>query len=162
MNDTSLNDIGDQANDTSRRLRLTQLNHFGFQWIATSLCVASVTLGKADGATLQTINLTCGGSFTLSEPKTVTRPLDPGVGATSIDLEGGKISTAVGNFIVNKITDSEILFDDPNGRLKVSGHLDRLTGAMTIFWRHPVEDEKMRAGLPSKAVMYAELNCKPL
>jgi hypothetical protein len=139
--------------------RILQLGRFGVPWVAISLCAAYLTLGEADGETVQTINLICRGSFTLYEPKTVTRTLDPGVGATSIDLEGRKISTPVGQFIVNKITDSEILFDDPKGRLKVSGHLDRLTGAMTIFWRHPTEDEKMRASLPSKTAMYAELNC---
>jgi hypothetical protein len=141
------------------------LGHFGVPWVAVGLCAAYLTLGEADGETVQTINLICHGSFTLYEPKTVTRTLDPGVGATFIDLEGKKISTPVGEFSVNKITDAEILFDDPKGRLTVSGHLDRLTGAMTIFWRHPTEDEKMRAGLPSKTAMYAELNCvdaKPL
>jgi len=55
-------------------------------------------------------------------------------------------------FRITTIADDSISFDDPDSKqLVVFGTLDRISGLMRVFWRHP--------GDTSKAAMYSELNC---
>lgn len=75
-----------------------------------------------------------------------------GPGAAVVDLDHKTIATPVGNFRIKTIADESISFDDPTSRqFVVFGTLDRISGAMNVFWRHP--------GETSKAAMYAELTC---
>ena len=69
-----------------------------------------------------------------------------------MDLEHKHIATPVGSFRITTISDDSISFDDPNSKqLVVFGTLDRISGLMRVFWRHP-EDT-------SKVAMYSELKC---
>jgi hypothetical protein len=80
-------------------------------------------------------------------------------GATTIDLENERIVTPVGDFHITRVEDTSVTFDDPGKKLVVFGNLDRMTGKMTVFWRRPEEEARMRAGLTSKMSRYAELGC---
>lgn len=76
-----------------------------------------------------------------------------------MDLEKKRIATPVGNFRITRISDESIAFDDPTSKLVVFGTLDRVSGAMNVFWRTAAQEAKVQAGLPSAAEMYADLKC---
>jgi hypothetical protein len=89
--------------------------------------------------------------------ETKQHPVDPG--AAVVDLEKKRIATPVGNFRITRILDESITFDDPTSNLLVFGTLDRVSGAMNVFWRTAAQEAKVQSGLPSAAQMYAELKC---
>ena len=72
--------------------------------------------------------------------------------AIRVDLGGGLISTPVGDFKINKVSDDAIVFggDDPEKQFKVEGSLFREKGEMFMTWSRP----KWR---PVKLVAY---NCE--
>ena len=95
-------------------------------------------------------DLSCEGVMHTYEMKQKEGTVDPG--AAVVDLEHKRIATPVGSFRITTISDDSISFDDPNSKqLVVFGTLDRISGLMRVFWRHPEDN--------SKAAMYAELKC---
>ena len=117
---------------------------------------ATVILAAFSSAVFgQAIDLVCSGTMNAKEIRGTAGP-----GATRVDLERRHISTPVGNFEIIKIEETKIFFSDPQEKqLIVSGHLDRLSGQMTVTWFRPEEQAKMRAGLPAKIERLAELRC---
>jgi hypothetical protein len=99
---------------------------------------------------VEAIDLSCQGAMHTYEMKQKEGTVDPG--AAVVDLERKRIATPVGSFRITTISDDSISFDDPNSKqLVVFGTLDRISGLMRVFWRHPEDN--------SKAAMYAELKC---
>ena len=98
----------------------------------------------------EAVDLSCKGVMHTYEMKQKEGTIDPG--AAVVDLEHKRIATPVGSFRITTISDDSISFDDPSSKeLVVFGTLDRISGLMRVFWRHP--------GDTSKAAMYSELNC---
>lgn len=96
------------------------------------------------------VDLSCTGVMRTYEMKQKEGTVDPG--AAVIDLEHKTIATPVGSFRITTISDDSISFDDPKSRdLVVFGTLDRISGLMRVFWRHPNDDSRM--------AMIAELKC---
>jgi hypothetical protein len=101
-------------------------------------------------APAEAIDLSCKGVMHTYEMKQKEGTVDPG--AAVVDLEHKRIATPVGSFRITTIADDSISFDDPDSKqFVVFGTLDRISGLMRVFWRHP--------GDTSKAAMYSELNC---
>jgi hypothetical protein len=101
-------------------------------------------------APAQAIDLSCTGVMHTYEMKQKEGAVDPG--AAVVDLEHKRIATPVGSFRITTIADDSISFDDPDSKqFVVFGTLDRISGLMRVFWRHP--------GDTSKAAMYSELKC---
>ena len=73
--------------------------------------------------------------------------------AIRVDLGGGLISTPVGGFKINKVSDDTIVFggDDPEKQFKVEGSLSRENGDVYMTYRRP-------NGAPVKLVHYT--NCE--
>jgi hypothetical protein len=116
--------------------------------IVTGLLV-SLTLAVTIAAA-EAIDLSCQGVMHTYEMKQIEGTVEPG--AAVVDLEHKRIATPVGSFRITTISDDSISFDDPNSKeLVVFGTLDRISGLMRVFWRHPNDN--------SKAAMYAELKC---
>jgi hypothetical protein len=114
--------------------------------------VLAVTIAPAEA-----IDLSCMGVMHTYAMKQKEGLVDPG--AAVVDLEKTRIATPVGNFRITRILEESITFDDPTSKLLVFGTLDRVSGAMNVFWRTPDQEAKVQAGLPSSAEMYAELKC---
>jgi hypothetical protein len=113
-------------------------------WLLVPLAVVTtVTPASA-------IDLSCTGVMHTYEMERKQGTVDPG--AAVVDLEHKTIATPVGNFRIKTIADDSVTFDDPSSKqLVVFGTLDRISGLMRVFWRHP--------GETSRAAMYAELTC---
>jgi hypothetical protein len=112
--------------------------------LLVSLALA-VTIAPAEA-----IDLSCQGVMHTYEMKQKEGTVD--AGAAVVDLEQKHIATPVGSFRITTISDDSISFDDPKLReFVVFGTLDRISGLMRVFWRHPNDN--------SKAAMYAELKC---
>jgi hypothetical protein len=125
----------------------------------TAALLLSASNGLAVG---QTVKLLCNGMVHQYEPNRVDGTAS---GAATVDIDGKRIVTPVGQFRITKVEETAIYFDDPRKQLKVFGYLDRLTGKMTVLWRRPEEDFKGQSGLQHKMSMYSELSClmaKPL
>jgi hypothetical protein len=102
-------------------------------------------------APAEAIDLSCKGVMHTYEMEQKQGTVGPG--AAVVDLERKRIATPVGNFRITTISDESIAFDDPTSKeLVVFGTLDRISGAMNVFWRHPGGDN-------SHAAMYADLKC---
>jgi hypothetical protein len=122
-------------------------------WLIGTVVIAlALSNGVAVG---QTIYLTCSG--TVHEYESGMH--GSATGAATIDLEQGRINTPVGNFHIIRVEETSIIFDDPGGKLVVFGHLDRMTGGMTVYWRRPEEEAKLQARLPANNFRIAELSC---
>jgi hypothetical protein len=101
-------------------------------------------------APAEAIDLSCKGVMHTYEMKQKEGTVDPG--AAVVDLEQKRIATPVGSFRITNISDDSISFDDPKSKqLVVFGTLDRISGLMRVFWRHPEDTSKM--------AMYSELKC---
>jgi len=110
-----------------------------------SLALA-VTIAPAEA-----IDLSCQGVMNTYEMERKQGTVGPG--AAVVDLEHKRIATPVGSFRITTISEDSISFDDPTSKELVDfGTLDRISGAMNVFWRHPGEDN-------SHAAMYADLKC---
>lgn len=118
---------------------------FAFLWLAMSIVPA------------EAIDLSCKGVMHTFAMETKQGTVDPG--AAVVDLDRKTIATPVGNFRITRILDESITFDDPTSKLLVFGTLDRVSGAMNVFWRTAAQEAKVRAGLSSTAEMYADLKC---
>jgi hypothetical protein len=130
-------------NTTLQRSRLT----------ATAILVAAFNTSALG----QTIDLTCNGSIHHYEPEALKATVGPA--ATRVDLERKRIVTPFGEFRIRKVEETTIYFDNPGMELVVDGRIDRVTGKMTVIWRSPEEEAKMRAVGSSKAAQFAELRC---
>lgn len=104
-------------------------------------------------APAQTIGLVCRGTFREYQPKQFESNVPPG--ATRVDLDRKRISTPMGDFVISKVEETKIWIDDENRGLVVFGSLDRLSGHMTIFWQHPSERAKSKAGLTATVLAVA-------
>jgi hypothetical protein len=116
------------------------------------------TLALFNGVAIgQTINLACSGTVSDYETHTGSSV----TGAATIDLEQGHIKSPVGDFHIIRFDETQIFFDDPGGKLVVSGHLDRTTGGydMKVDWRRPEEEAKLQAGQPADDIRAANLSC---
>jgi hypothetical protein len=103
-------------------------------------------------APAEAVDLSCTGVMHTYEMKQKEGTVDPG--AAVVDLEHKTIATPVGSFRITTISDDSISFDDPRSKqLVVFGTLDRISGLMRVFWRHPEDNSKM--------AMYSELKCSP-
>jgi hypothetical protein len=118
-------------------------------WVRRYLLVALVTAGSATMSSAQTINLVCGGTLHQYQPQKKEGDVVPA--GTIVDLTAEKIATPVGEFRISAIEEKEITFEAPGKDPIVFGTLDRLTGAMNVFWRRRDDQSKM--------IMYAELKC---
>jgi hypothetical protein len=103
------------------------------------------------------IDLSCRGVMHTYAMEKKQGTVDPG--AAVVDLEKKRIATPVGSFRITRILEESITFDDPTSNLKVFGTLDRVSGAMNVFWRTPEQEAQLQAHLSSVAEMYAELKC---
>jgi hypothetical protein len=112
--------------------------------LLVSLALA-ITIAPAEA-----IDLTCKGVMHTYELKQTEGTVEPR--AAVVDLEHKRIATPVGSFRITTISDDSISFDDPNSKqLVVFGTLDRISGLMRVFWRHPEDN--------SKVATYSELKC---
>jgi hypothetical protein len=106
----------------------------------------------------QTANLMCSGTISMYDNSGNVAP-----GATRVDLISMRISTPVGEFKLSRVDETQITFSDPTPPsypgLIVFGYLDRTSGEMTVFWRTPEQEAKLKAGLPHKFTGYASLHC---
>jgi hypothetical protein len=113
--------------------------------VLIAAAILAVTIAPAAA-----IDLSCKGVMHTYEMEQKEGAVDPG--AAVVDLEQKRIATPVGNFRITTISEDSISFDDPSSKqLVVFGTLDRISGLMRVFWRHPNDN--------SRAAMYAELKC---
>lgn len=112
-------------------------------FIASAALIATVVPAAA-------IDLSCKGTMHTYEMEKKQGIVEPG--AAVVDLEHKTISTPVGGFRITKIAEDSISFDDPASKgMVVFGTLDRISGAMNVFWNRP--------GNTTQAAMYADLKC---
>lgn len=110
-------------------------------------------------ASAQIADLSCSGKMHQYIPEHREGSISPG--AARIDIEKRALATPVGDFRITHVHDNSISFDSLTDPLVVFGTLDRVTGAMTIFWRTQAEDAKLKAGLPHTVTRYADMACIP-
>ncbi len=120
---------------------------------------SAILLFFMPNANAQNVTLTCQGTLYEYGPSAIVATIPPGT--TYIDFDKKRIATPTGVYLVTALNDTDLVFGEIQGALKVFGTLDRTTGKMRIFWRTPEEHTKMRAGLPSKMSRFAELICLP-
>jgi hypothetical protein len=108
-------------------------------------------------APAEAIDLSCRGIMHTYAMEKQQGTVDPG--AAVVDLEKKRIATPVGNFRITNISEESVTFDDPSSKFLGFGTLDRVTGAMNVFWRTAAQEAKVKAGLSSVSEMYADLKC---
>jgi hypothetical protein len=124
----------------------------------SSFLALFLTATACTNAYAQAIPLLCSGTWRFYDEDKVAQ-VPPSAGA--LDLQAETVSTPVGAFRITRVEPTTVYFDDPKAVLKVFGTLDRMSGAMNIFWRTKEQEAKLQAGLPTKMTMYADLRCTP-
>jgi hypothetical protein len=122
-----------------------------------TLAVALALLTGAAHA--QTVDLVCGGiSYTWVEGtnQRMQGPVDAASVVVDFDRNMISTSTPAGAYHIRQMTDASIEFGD--GFL-VNGHLDRLTGQLSITQSTPEEAAKRRAGQTANMFRFDDLKC---
>jgi hypothetical protein len=137
---------------------LPRLEHSMFRFSFSSLATTVLFAVCITAAYGQAVDLVCSGTMKQYEPQVTDGNVGPA--AARVDLARNFISTPLGDYRISRVEDTKIWFgSDVGNQLVAEGSLDRVSGQMSIWWQRAGEKAKMKAGLPSKLNMAAELRC---
>src|SRR4051812_15165302 len=109
-----------------------------------AIVMLSILVAIASPSRAQVVDLVCAGTMQ-SRPDNITATVAPG--AAHIDLKENTIETPVGSFAISNVDGNTVTFSGMLQRLHAFGTLDRVTGAMSVFYRNDAEEQRMRQSL---------------